>query len=89
MTPTELRSTLQTLNWSLDRAARILHVDLSSVKRWASEKEWGRNPHPCAVLLLHAAVRFPVVRRWLEAQEPRCPNHGTEIRHKALDKPDR
>lgn len=69
MTPTELRSTLQTLGWSLDRAARILHVDLSAVKKWAADKEWRRNPHPCAVLLLRAAVRFPVVRRWLEHNE--------------------
>lgn len=66
---TNFATHLSALGWSKAAASRILRIPEPTIRAWCLDTSNARTPHATAVLLLHAAVRFPAVRRWLERGE--------------------
>ena len=66
MNPTELRTTLRALGWSMTFAARALGIPYRTLQAAADDGPHGRVLHPSAARLLHLAATHPRVRAELE-----------------------
>lgn len=66
MTPTELKSTRQSLGLSAGRFAALLGVTISSVRKWES----GDNPIPAWLVMLIGLLDLEAVQRRLDLPAP-------------------